>query len=194
MKLWKITTIDGKTRPGAANECQWGPGVTHTSSGLGELCGPGFIHAYETSPEVAMLLNPVHGNYSPFLLWECEGEVVKRDGLLKVGTTSLTTVRRVEVACPTPNQLVRAAILLAKQVYSDPSWGRWADSWLSGDNRAREASAEAAAAATAKAAAWAAKAWEAAAKAAAAKAAEAVTTLDIVGIVARAFAEELQQL
>ena len=188
-KLFKLTTIDNKTRPGEYNETQWGEGVTHTASGEGDLCGPGFIHAYATSPEVAILLNPIHADYQPFNLWECEGEVVKRDGILKVGCTKLTTIRQIPFTLPTPNQLVRATIYMAKEVYKEPNWNQWADNWLDGKDRTKAEAAEAAAEA-----ARAAVAAEAARAARAARAAEAATAankqLDIVSIVSKAFKDE----
>lgn len=209
-KLFKLTTIDNKTRPGQDNETQWGEGVTHTASGLGVLCGPGFIHAYETSPEVAILLNPIHANYQPFNLWECEGEVIKRDGILKVGCTSLTTIRQIPFTLPTSNQLVRAAIYMAKEVYNHPSWIEWANNWLNGSDRtttaaviaggaaggaAVEAAAARAAARAAEAARWAtvgaARAAEAAGGAAGWATVEAAEeAIDIVSIVSKAFKDE----
>ena len=50
--LYKLTDGDGQTRGGT----QWGPGVSHSGTGKGELCGPGWIHAYE-HPLIAVLLN-----------------------------------------------------------------------------------------------------------------------------------------
>ena len=37
IKLYKLTDGDGQTRGGT----QWGPGVSHSGTGEGELCGPG---------------------------------------------------------------------------------------------------------------------------------------------------------
>jgi hypothetical protein len=180
-KLFKLTTIDNKTRPGENNECQWGEGVTHTASGEGYLCGPGFIHAYATSPEVAILLNPIHADYQPFNLWECEGEVVKRDRILKVGCTKLTTIRQIPFTLPTPNQLVRAAIYMAKEVYKEPNWNQWADNWLDGKDRTKAAASIASIAAeAARAAASIASIAAEAARAAAARAAEAAARAAVI--------------
>jgi len=41
-KLYKLTDVDGYTR----NNTRWGKNVTHTTDGSGELCGPGWLHAY----------------------------------------------------------------------------------------------------------------------------------------------------
>ena len=98
MKLYKLTDKNGKTRAGKHNECQWAEGVTHSGTGDGELCGPGYIHAYE-DPLLAVFLNPIHANFSKPRMFECEGEIALRDGQLKCGCVSLTAVR--EIPCPT---------------------------------------------------------------------------------------------
>ena len=138
--LYKLTDKNGQTR----NETQWGEGVTHETNGAGELCGPGWLHAY-LSPELAVLLNPIHGDFRNPILWEAEGKIGKSDGQLKVGTTKLTTVRKLELIVPTTDQRVTFAIRCALEVFSEPGFVSWAEGWLSGADRS-EASAEAAAA------------------------------------------------
>lgn len=108
-KLYKLTTQDFKTRPGKSNECLWGEGVTHVGTGEGELCGPGYIHAYE-HPLLAVLLNPIHANYVNPVMWECEGGIAKRDGQLKVGCVSLTTLKRVLLPKISPNKCANKQI------------------------------------------------------------------------------------
>ena len=149
MKLYKLTDEKGRTYGG----CQWGEGVTHTVSGEGELCGPGWIHAY-TDPLLAVLLNPIHGNFpsDTMHLWECEGEVGKTDHGLKVGCTACTTVRQLDVPQVTAEQRVRFGLLCAMRVYTDPGWVVWAQGWLSGEDRTE--SAARAAASAARSAAW----------------------------------------
>ena len=142
MKLYKLTNQDMRTHGG----CQWGEGVTHTSNGEGQLCGPGWIHAY-TDPLLAALLNPIHANIAEPLLWECDGEVGKTDHGLKVGCTRLTTTREIPPPAVTMNQRVRFAILYAKTQYPDPGWNAWADSWLSDSDRTASAARSAASAA-----------------------------------------------
>ena len=163
IKLYKLTDSCGKTR----NDTQWGPGVSHSGTGEGELCGPGWIHAYE-HPLVAVLMNPIHADFKNPRLWEAEGEVGLRDGQIKCGCATLTTVREIPLPAVTTEMRVRFAILCAKEVYACLSWNAWADRWLSGEDRTQaEASAmvaEASAmAARAAASAWAAQAAEAAA-------------------------------
>jgi hypothetical protein len=168
--IYKLTDGDGQTRGGT----QWGPGVSHSGTGEGELCGPGWIHAYE-HPLVAVLLNPIHADFKHPRLWEAEGEIAIRDGQLKCGCKTLTTIREIPLPEITTEMRVRFAILCAKDVCADLSWNAWANGWLSGEDRSAEAayrSAEAAyaaqAAAAAAEAAWAAYAAYAAARAAAA--------------------------
>ena len=131
MKLYKLTNQDGQTHGG----CQWGEGVTHTASGKGGLCGPGWLHAY-TDPLLAVFLNPIHANIQNPRLWECDGEVGKTDHGLKIGCTRLTTIREIPLPAVTTNQRVRFAILCAKTQHHDAGWTAWADGWLSNANRA----------------------------------------------------------
>lgn len=160
-KLYKLTDKDGRTQ----GKTQWGPGVSHSGTGEGELCGPGWIHAYE-HPLIAVLMNPAHAGFDPdsMRLWEAEGEVGLREGQLKCGCKTLTTVREIPVPKITAEMRVRFAILCAKEVCRNAAWNKWADGRLSGEDRS-EASSWAAAAA----AAWAASreaAWAAVAAAA----------------------------
>ena len=168
--LWKLTDQQWRTRAGWYNETKWGPGVTHTASGKGYLCGPGWIHAY-TSPELAALLNPSHAGIEDPVLWRAEGEVGKSDHGLKVGTKSLTTIENVPLPEVTTEQRVKFGILCALQVCKEPKFITWAEGWLSGDwSEAAAAAAEAAARAVWVAAEAAEAAQAAAAEAAAAEA------------------------
>ena len=196
--LYKLTDEDGWTRKSHENALQWGEGVTHAATGSGDaLCSDGVIHAY-TDPLLAVLMNPIHVNFTTPLLWEAEGAVVASDGT-KVGVKALTTLRRMELPQVTTAQRVRFAILCAMEVCTDPAWRSWAEGWLSGEDRtaaaawatratrAAEAAARAAWAARAEAAAWAARA-EAAAWAAAwaTRAAEAAARAEAAEAAARA--------
>ena len=182
MKLFKLTDRDGQTRGGM----QWGPGVSHSGTGEGELCGPGWIHAYE-HPLVAVLMNPIHAHFPNPRLWEAEGEIAIRDGQLKCGCKTLTTVREIPLPAVTTEMRVRFAILCAKEVCADLSWNAWADKWLSGEDRSEAAAGAAALAAraawAAEAAAWAAwAAWAAeaaSARVAAAAAAQATEAAQV---------------
>ena len=174
--LNKLTDKNDQTYGG----CQWGEGVTVETSGEGELCGPGWTHWY-THSLLAVLLNPIHGNFdlTTAHLWEGEGEVKKTDHGLKVGCQKATTLRRVELPEVTTEQRVRFAILCAKEICNEPTWINWADRWLSGEDRT-EVSAEWAAKAAAEAAEWAAE-WAEWAEWAA-EAAKAADLLDLIAI------------
>lgn len=132
-KLYKLTHGNNRTY----GECLWIVGVENGPlSGEGPLCGPGWFHAY-TDPYLAVLLNPIHGNY-PVLgtrLWEAEGDVGKEDNGLKVGCTRLRIIRRIPSPVFTLTQLITIAILVAKKVNHDKEWNEWADKWLSGEDQ-----------------------------------------------------------
>ena len=133
-KLFKLTDQNCETY----NHTKWGEGVTHKTKGYGEMCGPGWLHAY-TSPELAVLLNPIHANFSNPILWECEGVVEKTDNGLKVGTTQLTTIKRIILPEVTTIQRVAFGILCSQTVYSNPQFNRWAKDWLTGKDRSAQA-------------------------------------------------------
>ena len=160
LTLYKLTDENDQTFGGT----QWGEGVTHSGTGKGELCGPGWIHAY-TDPLLAVLLNPIHANFKNPHLWRATTRCrkVKTDHGLKVGVKTLTTVKRLPLPRVTTEQRARFAVLCAKTVCDDPAWNTWAARWLSGEDRSRQAAMEAAGAATAwaAAAAGAATAWAA---------------------------------
>ena len=166
--LYKLTRQDDTTT-GGDTTVTWGANVSHTATGSGtQLCSRDVIHAY-THPLLAVLLNPIHANYKNPKLWRCEGEVVADDHGLKVGVKTLTTIEEISLPVVTLEQRVKFAILCAKQVCKDEKWNRWANKWLSGEDRSRAQAARAAEAAEAAAAAAAAAAAEAAQAAAAAR-------------------------
>jgi hypothetical protein len=164
--LIKLTDANGQTRGGT----QWGPGVTNKATGKPgqELCTDGWIHAYEHRL-VAVLMDPEHGNFGATArMWEAEGRVGKRDGQLKCGCLSLTTVREIPLPQITIEQRVRFAIACSWPGYDDAKWRTWARKWLSGEDRSAASAARAsrdASAASAASAAWA--AWDACAASAA---------------------------
>jgi hypothetical protein len=163
MRLYKLTDANHKTM----NATQWYAGKTHTAPGRGELCSNGWLHAY-LSPELAVLLNPIHADLEDPVLWEAEGsEPFKFDHQLKVGCASITTLRIIPLPVVCIEQRVTFAIHCALAVCSDPSFVKWATAWLNGTDRSETAAWAAAAAA------WAAEATAAQAAQAAARAAEA---------------------
>jgi len=128
MLLYKLTDKDDRTYGG----CQWGEGISHTADGKGPLCTEHWLHAAK-HPLLAVLFNPLQGEYDldTAHLWEGEGEVGEDDSL-KVGCTSFTTLRRIDLPVVTLYQRVRWAILCAMEVCREESWLRWANGWLAG--------------------------------------------------------------
>ena len=109
--LCKLTDSKDKTR----NNTQWGENITHTATGKGDLCSNGWIHYYD-SPLLAVLLNPIHGNFKSPNLWKVKvGDIVKKDNGLKFGTTSLTTLKRVELPIITMEQRALAVSQMARR-------------------------------------------------------------------------------
>ncbi len=144
--LVKLTDRDCRTFRGTL----WGEGVTHSGTGRGPLCGPGWIHAYaaETLDDAALLavlFNPIHAAFDDPIGWSSEGEIALDDAT-KVGCRALTTIRRIGLPAVSNTQRVRWAILCARKVVRSRAWLRWADGWLSGRDRSAEAARAAVAA------------------------------------------------
>ena len=139
---YKLTTQDMKTRAGESNEVTWEVGKWVEATGdIGNgLCSDAYIHWYEGSPELALLLNPIHANIKKPRCWEveCGGEEAMDHGL-KGGSRRVRLVREVPVPEITMEHRVRFAILCAKETCDDPAWNRWADKWLSGEDRSNRA-------------------------------------------------------
>ena len=160
----KLANENDQTKKGT----QWGEGVTHETSGEGDLCGPGWLHYYE-DPLLAVLHNPIHGVFNPSTmhLWEIVAEgVIKKDGQMKAGCSKMTTVRRIEIPSVTMEQRVKYAILCALEVCQEPLFVAWANKWLSGEDRSArsaESAAESAWSAWSARSVWSARsAWSAA--------------------------------
>src|SRR3990172_3470109 len=132
---YKLTSQDNKT----TNNTLWGEGVTHKATGKGKkLCTNDVIHVY-SHPLLAVLFNPVHANIDNPKLWECETSKPVNQDALKIGVKSCTTIREIPLPLITSEQKVKFAILCAKQVYKDKKWNKWADKWLSGEDRTNAA-------------------------------------------------------
>ena len=158
MIVYKLTDKDGYTRRGKNNQILWSPGVTKKTSGKGDLCTAGWIHAYE-HPILAVLHDPIHGKYGASArLWVCDtlDGKVKRDGQMKLGTSKLKVLKEIPLPKVTLDQKIAYAISCSLRVYAEESFVIWAEGWLSGKDRSRAAGVEAAWAGTR--AAWAAEA------------------------------------
>ena len=90
---------------------------------------------------MAALLYPIHfSDFDGLVLWACGGDgEFKRDGQLKCGVTRLTTIQKIQLPVIPTERRVKFAILCAKKVCADARWNAWADRWLSGEDRSREA-------------------------------------------------------
>ncbi len=136
--VYKLTTLTRVTRV----DTLWGEGITHTlpirkKYGLGSR---DVLHAY-VSPELAVLLNPIHAAFlDDALLWECDGDVVINDGT-RIGCISITTHRIISKPAITLEQRVKFAIRCAMSVCKDPLWNTWAHNWLSNSDRSSNADA-----------------------------------------------------
>ena len=170
--IYKLTDMNMKTYRGYP----WALGKWNRTSGEGDLCGPGWLHAY-TSPVLAELLNPIHANFQEYRLFrgEASGPVISDRGL-KVGYTNMRITEELPRLHITTENRIRFGIACACRVYTSAEYRAWAERWVSGADRTKAAvrtaeaaarTAVAAARTAAAAAAWAAA--EAAAAAAAAR-------------------------
>lgn len=178
--IYKLTDMNMKTYRGYP----WTLGKWNRTSGKGNLCGPGWLHAY-TSPVLAELLNPIHANFREYRLFrgEASGPVISDSGL-KVGYTNMRITEELPRLHITTENRIRFGIACACRVYTSAEYRAWAGRWVSGADRtetaawaaaetATWAAAEAAAGAAVEAAGVAAEAAEVAAEAAAWAAVEA---------------------
>ena len=172
-KFYKLTDANDQTQGG----CQWGENVSYETSGTGDLCGPGWTHWY-THPLLAVMLNSIHGNFdlSTAHLWESPEDQVaeKTDRGLKVGCTKGTTARRIPLPEVTLTQKIAFGILCSLEVHKEHNYVTWAENWLSGLDRSRDA------------AAWAARAARAAVREEAEEAEEEAKPLDLISIAEKA--------
>ena len=157
--VFKLTDKFSRTK----YNTQWGNNVSHAAKGDGkELCSNGWIHYY-THPLIAVLMNPIHADFASPKLWEAEASGKIINEALKSGCKTLTTIKEIPLPEISRVQRVAFGILCAKEVCKGKAWNKWADKWLSGEDRSKESAANAA------------RAYDAAAYAAYAAAASAAT-------------------
>lgn len=157
MKKYKLTTQFMTTHKGF----QWKLGRKEIIEKEGnELCSGEVFHFYD-SPELAILLNPIHANITNPRLFEVECEVVSHDGL-KGGSK----IMKIEKELPLPEisltQKIAFGIYCAMTAHNEPIWSKWAKNWIDGTDRSTKAAKAAKAAANTNAAANAANAAKAA--------------------------------
>ena len=105
--IYKLTDQAMQTHRGY----QWTLGEPRQTSGGGDLCSRGWLHAY-TDPLLAVLLNPIHANFSDPRLFKGTGtRECREDNGLKVGYTSIVLTEEMPLPEVTLEQRVRFAIL-----------------------------------------------------------------------------------
>ena len=141
MKKYKITDENMCSH----NGCTWEIGVEKFVSMPGnKLCSEEVFHFYD-SPALAVLMNPIHGEYAAgYRLWEIECDEVAHDGL-KGGSKKQTLLREIPVPQITSLQKARFAILCTNAVRQSEAWRARAEAWLRNPSpaSARAAAAEA---------------------------------------------------
>ena len=143
MIYYKLTNQDGYTRRGEKGETKWKPGVWQKPlSGRGTLCGPGWYHFYY-SPDLSVLLNPIHADIKNPILWktECRGKSQDDNGL-KIGWTEARVIKQIPLPEWTITQKVAFAILCSLKVEQSEEYVKWAKDWLSGKDRTKETAAD----------------------------------------------------
>jgi hypothetical protein len=148
MIVYKLTDHDMRTYDGF----QWELGKWVETSGKGDLCGPGWLHAYE-HPLLAVLHSPAHVNFVKkrlFIAWTGRGEI-KRDGQIKIGSTKMKLVEEIPLPAISTIQKIAYGILCALEVYDDTSFVEWANKWLIGKDRSMDSAVAASNAAAAAA-------------------------------------------
>ena len=134
---YKLTDQDGYTRRGEYNQTLWGRNVTHSvpkslRKGNNQLCSSGFIHFYH-SPELAVLLNPIHANIESPVLWSVKAKLLVNDKYIKAGARTVTTIEIVPLPNCTTENRIRFAISCALAAHREETFIRWANNWLSAD-------------------------------------------------------------
>jgi hypothetical protein len=104
-----------------------------------KLCNSSWLHAYEDI-YVAAFIYQAHVNYSNPRCFRAEGDgkfLSDPDG--KCGVTRLRLVEEISLPTITTEQRVKIAILCALEVCHEASFVTWANNWLSGKDRSKNA-------------------------------------------------------
>jgi len=154
MIKYKMTDINSRTRPYCPNECHWAPGMVREAAGRGgELCTDAFIHWYD-SPEIAVLMYPIHVRFHSLRLWEIEASGrIKMDGQAKGGSKRVRIIKELPLPAIQPKQRAEIAIRCAMAccdllwVFDGNKnrassfrgvWKTWATRWLDGTDRTQD--------------------------------------------------------
>lgn len=149
--VYKLTDENMQTRDGFP----WALGVRvdEPDDGPLDLCEAGCLHSY-ASPELAAFMAPIQGraaDYTRCFRAEAYGETIT--DRTKIGARSLKLVEEVEYPRPTIEQRIYYGIRCARASGGalPDRWERWADGWISGEDRSAEAAEAAAVVSTAAA-------------------------------------------
>ncbi len=127
--VYKLTDASMKTHGGY----QWELGRTQTVSGKGPLCSAGWLHVY-SHPDLAVILNPIHANFSYPRLFRAEASgVYLSDRSLKAGVSSLTLIEELPLPIFSHLDLVAWLIFQLRALPKRPiiaTWEQWADRTL----------------------------------------------------------------
>jgi hypothetical protein len=150
------------------------------------LCTNSVFHYY-TSPELAILLNPIHADINNPRLFKIRCDSVIYDGL-KGGSKRQRFIKELKLPIITNINIVAFGLLCALEVCYEPEFRCWASNWLSGKDRTTAAANVAYNAATTTATAYAYAAYATAAAAATNANANATATATIAAYNATATA------
>jgi hypothetical protein len=132
---YKLTDKALRTRGGY----YWPVGEWREETGIGKLCGPGWLHGYE-STEVAVFMIPIHAHIDDPILWEAEAEgEILRDGQLKFGATRMRIIRQIPWPILTAAERAEIAIRCALVLPQPEDFRVWATRWLDGTDRSEKA-------------------------------------------------------
>ena len=121
MIKFKLTEQDGTTFNGSTH---WEIGKTNRAAGEGtELCSKDVLHYYD-SPELAVLLDPIHAGIENPRLFKIDCDSVAHDGL-KGGSKYQTPIEKLKLPEVSTTQRVRFAILCAREVCAAPAFVEW---------------------------------------------------------------------
>ena len=134
---YKLTTQDLKSN----NEFQWKIGkrydISPERTGK-ELCSSQVFHFYD-SPELAVLMNPIHADISNPKLFEVECWKIVANDKTKGGCKSMKLKKEIPLPGFTDNQMIYFGIQCALKVYKEKGFVKWSEDWVSGKNRSKEA-------------------------------------------------------
>jgi hypothetical protein len=142
--VYKLTDVDGYTRRGETGETHWPIGGVVEPTGLSvgdppQPCGPGVLHGYH-SPLLAALLAPLHGVLDHPCLLRCEvSAAIHTDGLKLWWAGDAQVLAEELLPVVGMPVLVRWAVLVSLEQPQPDAYQRWAERWLSGEDRSRAA-------------------------------------------------------